>query len=106
MRISLEKITELAILTQRAILPRVRHLHVTLERSEGDWDWQTGRVKRLPRFRLCADDFDPSRSDLPYLRTFHLQQVFVSDIIVLIEHLPSAARLESLTVINSIVKGM
>ena len=95
----------MAILTQRAILPRVRHLHVTLERMQGDWDWQTGHANRVPRFRLCPEDFHPSRSDLPYLRTFHLQQVFMSDIIVLMEHLPSMARLESLTVINSFVKG-
>jgi hypothetical protein len=106
LRLSLENVTQLAILARRATLPRVRHLHITVERSEADWDWQTDCVKELTRFRLRPDNFHPSRSDLPYLRTFHLQKVFMGDIIILIKHFPSMARLESLTVVNSIVKGM
>ena len=106
LRLSLENVTELAMLTQRAILPSVQQLHVTLEGSQVDWDWRTGRAKKFSRFRLCPEDFHPTRSDLPHLRIFHLQQVSLSDIIVLIENFPSMARLKSLTVVNSNVKGI
>jgi hypothetical protein len=106
LRLSLDNVTELAMLTQRAALPRVRHLHVTLEGSADDWDSWADRANDWPSARLCPDDLHPSRCDLPQLRTLHLQQVILSDIIVLAEQLPCMTRLESLTIVNSKVKGM
>jgi hypothetical protein len=105
-RLSLQRITELLILVQHGTLPRVKHLHVTLEKSLLNWNVRTRQLEESPCLTLCPNDFHSSRSDLPELRTFHLQQVYMSDIIILIQHLSSMARLESLTVVNSNVKGM
>ena len=106
LRLSLQRITELLMLVQHGTLPRVKHLHVTLEESIPKWNLSTRQLEESSCLTLCPNDFHSSRSDLPYLRTFHLQQVSMSNIIVLIQHLSSMARLESLTVVNSNVKGM
>jgi hypothetical protein len=106
LRLSLQRITELLMLVQHGTLPRVKHLHVTLETSSLNWNPWTRQLEEPPCLTLCPNDFHSSRSDLPDLRTFHLHQVSMSDIILFIQHLSSMARLESLTVINSNVKGM
>ncbi|CAF1444827.1 unnamed protein product [Adineta ricciae] len=103
-RLSLRRIADLLILIQHCSLPRVQYLHVTVEKSFRKWNERTRQYEELPCYKLCSNDFHSSLFDLPDLRTFHLQQVSMSDIIVLIQHLASIVRLESLTVVNSNVK--
>ncbi len=106
LRLSLQQVTQLALLAQHGTIPRVKHLHITLEESIGkNYRW-CGPDEKPSYSILCPNDLHLSQANIPHLRTFHLQQVPMINIIVLIQHFSSMAQLESLTVVNSNVKGM
>ncbi|CAF1248225.1 unnamed protein product [Adineta ricciae] len=100
LRLSLQHISELTLLVQSDDLPRVQHLHITLQDKVGYLlDWPIYR--KIPsRFTSCPNDLRPSQADQSELRTLHLQNIFMSDVLLLIEHLPSMARSKSLTLIH------
>ena len=105
LRLSLQTISDLALLMQRDTLPRIEHLHVTLEKTLCPLDQYPKRYKDWAYSTLCPKDFNSSRADLPHLRTLHLQQVSISDVIVLIQNLRSMSQVVSLILVNCNVKG-
>ena len=105
LRLSIRLVTELKLFTQRTTLPSVRHLHITLEESAINLNPSTGLPIDTPTLKLSPDDFHPSHSSLPNLRTFHLQRILMSDIIVLTEYFASMGQLQSFTVVKSNVIG-
>ncbi|CAF1332373.1 unnamed protein product [Adineta ricciae] len=83
LRLSLQHIFELALLVQSDALPRVQDLHITLEDKVGYlFDWPIHR-KISPSFTLCPNDLRPSQADLPELRTLHLQNISMNDVLLL-----------------------
>ena len=106
LRLSLQRPCDLALLLNCDILPRIEYLHVTLERSIRYSHQFDKRYDDSYYSILCANDFNSYRSRLPHLRTLHLQQMSLSNVIVLMQHLPSMNQLESLILVNCNVKGM
>jgi hypothetical protein len=106
LRLSLQKISDLPLLMQRGTLPRIEYLHVTLENSPCVSPQLRHRYGNLTPSKLCSKDFNSNRTDLTHLRTLHLQQVSISDVIVLIQNLASMSQVVSLILVNCNAKGM
>jgi hypothetical protein len=106
LRLSLKKISDLAFIIQCDTLPRIEYLHVTLEDLAHISYQLCNRSEYSSCSTLCPKDFSSSQAHLPYLRILHLQQVSISDVIILIQYLSSMSQLESLILVNCDVKGM
>jgi len=106
LRLSLEKISDLPLLMQRGTLPRIEYLHVSLENSPCVSPQLRHRYGNLTPSTLCSKDFNSNRTDLTHLRTLHLQQMSISDVIVLIQNLASMRQVVSLILVNCNAKGM
>ncbi len=106
MRLSLQHISDLASLVQCDTLPRIKHLHVTLEKTIDDTRQLHNRYKDSSCSTLYPEDFIASRASLSHLRTLYLRQVPIRNVIILIEHLRSMSQVESLILVNCNVKGV
>lgn len=91
---------------QRGTLPRIEYLHVTLEQSPCFSHLSCNRYEDLNCSTLCPKDFNSNRIDMTHLRTLHLQQVSISNVIVLIQNLTSMSQVVSLILVNCNAKGM
>ncbi len=105
LRLSLQRISDLALIVKRGTLPCLEHLHVTLEKEYFRHPSLNQSIHpSCPS--LCPEDLNSSRADLPHLRTLHLQQVSIGDAIILMQYLKSMSQIVSLILVNCNVKGM
>jgi hypothetical protein len=92
---------------QRNTLPRIEYLHITLEQLRCfSHLCRCDLHKDLTCSTLCPKDFNLKQADMTYLRTLHLQQTSIGDIIVLIQNLTSMSQVVSLILVNCSAKGM
>ncbi|CAF1510539.1 unnamed protein product [Rotaria sp. Silwood1] len=104
LRLSLQHISNLALLMQYDTLPRIEHLHITMENGIYTSHKLHNEYKDTSCLTLCPKDFNISRASLTHLRTLQLRQVAITNVIVLIQHVKSMSQIESLILINCNVK--
>jgi hypothetical protein len=105
LRISLQHISDLALLMQYNTLPHIEDLHVTMETGIYTSHQLDNWYENGPCSILCPNDMNTTGANLPHLRTLQLRQVAISNVIVLIQHVKSMCQLESLILVNCNVKG-
>ena len=106
LRLSLQYISDLALLLQDHALPRLKHLHITLEIEKKNIYQSHNRFEDSSRAVLCLKDFNVTPASLPHLRTLQLRQVPIRIVLTLLEHLTVMSQVRSFILINCIVKGM
>ncbi|CAF2958401.1 unnamed protein product [Rotaria sp. Silwood2] len=104
LRLSLQHISDLALLMQYDTLPRIEHLHITMENGIYTSYKLHNEYEDTSCLTLCSKDFNISRSSLTHLRTLQLRQVAITNVIVLIQHVKSMSQIESLILMNCNVK--
>ncbi|CAF3913366.1 unnamed protein product, partial [Rotaria sp. Silwood1] len=104
LRISLQHISDLALLMQCNTLPHIEDLHVTMETGIYTSHQLDNWYKNAPCSILCPNDLNTTGANLPHLRTLQLRQVDITNVIVLIQHVKSMCQLESLILVNCNVK--
>ncbi|CAF4307506.1 unnamed protein product [Rotaria sp. Silwood2] len=104
LRISLQHISDLALLMQYDTLPRIEHLHITMENGIYTSHKLHNEYEDTSCLTLCPKDFNISRASLTHLRTLQLRQVAITNVIVLIQHVKSISQVESLILMNCNVK--
>ncbi|CAM4865761.1 unnamed protein product [Rotaria socialis] len=104
LRISLQHISDLALLMQCNTLPHIEDLHVTMETGIYTSHQLDNRYENAPCSTLCLNDLNTTGANLPHLRTLQLRQVDITNVIVLIQHVKSMCQLESLILVNCNVK--
>ncbi|CAF4015693.1 unnamed protein product [Rotaria sp. Silwood1] len=104
LRISLQHISDLALLMQCNTLPHIEDLHVTMETGIYTSHQLDNWYENAPCSILCPNDLNTIGANLPHLRTLQLRQVDITNVIVLIQHVKSMCQLESLILVNCNVK--
>ncbi|UJR07962.1 hypothetical protein I4U23_012241 [Adineta vaga] len=105
LRISLQHISDLALLMQCNTLPHIEDLHVTMETGIYTSYQLNNWYKNGASSILCPEDLNITGVNLPHLRRLQLGQIAISNVIVLIQHVKSMCQLESLILVNCNVKG-
>ncbi|UJR29379.1 hypothetical protein I4U23_010591 [Adineta vaga] len=100
LRLSLQHMSDLALLMQCNTLPHIEDLHVTMETGVYTSYQLRDRYENLSCSTLCFNDLNTNEANLPHLRTLQLRQLAMSNIIVLIQHVKSMCQLESLILVN------
>jgi len=102
LRISLQHISDLALLMQYNTLPHIEDLHVTMETGIYTSHQLDNWYENASYSILCPNDLNTTGANL---RRLQLRQVAISNVIVLIQHVKSMCQLESLILVNCNVKG-
>ena len=105
LRISLQHTSDLALLMQCNTLPLIKDLHVTMETGLYTSHQLDSRLENAPCSTLSLNDLNTTRVNLQHLRRLQLRQVAINNVIILIQHVKSMCRLESLILVNCNVKG-
>lgn len=103
LRLSFQHLSDLALLMQCHTLPRIEHLHLTMENGLHQ---SPNGYENASSLRFSSNHFHQSQSSRMNLRTLFLRQIDMSDVIQLIENVESISQLQSFVLVNCHVQSM
>jgi hypothetical protein len=101
LRLSVHHSCDLVWLLNGDTLPRIKHLHITLEKLRS----VPYRSDQSSYSSLRSTDFDVGLAGCVHLRTLQLRQVPMDVVLTLVTHLKSVRHLGSFTLVNCNVEG-